>query len=221
MNQTRLTAWLRRVPADTAELVAALQVPDGEAIIFRWPLHVESGKKGARTRVSETDLAREILEVIQADCDEQQIICRYEVRAESVEGKRLAGTTCLQRPKSEGDPSEVKADSSNQGMVAHVLRHQEAFLRMMLGGLANLQAQYHELIRAQGDQIRDLRQREKAATEIILQNREPDPDEIQRAESMQRLTEIAATELIPRAGSFLDAWLARNPPRPPDGGQAP
>lgn len=213
MNVTKLAAWLRKIPSGVIRISATFTGMVEEPV-WTWELHAPKGTKSkdkTQTRLSEQDLASDILEVLRNDTDNRQANCRYRLEALDEDGEVKATFTAKERWEgNHADPVDVDGEASLSGVVTQVLRHNEALLRLYVSSMREIQGGYHELLRIQSHQISDMRAREKALQEMMMEySQHVDSDTVTRSESMTKLTDALVTEVMPRAGAIFDMYASK------------
>lgn len=200
MNVQKLASWLRRQPNSSPSITLVYLAVSGEEPVFTWVMSAISPEVAR----NEANLANDILAAAQEDCENREYQCRYAVRILGDDGAALASTNIKCKPIGSTTPDEV-GDASAAGVVSQCLRHNEAMMRMIIGSQSQLNGQYHEIIRIQAEQIKDMRRREKIAAEILEKgDGEPDPTELIKAEAWAKASESFCEHVMPRVANYMD-----------------
>jgi hypothetical protein len=130
----RIAAWVTRVPAAQAKakrFVLATRGLSDETVVHTW-----DGKR----RDEATQLAEEVVDAAQGDCDGRASDQHYELRL--VDDERTHACTAL-RCKAEEPESVEPADIG--GLVKQMMRHNEVMVRVLVASQEGVQKQLTEV----------------------------------------------------------------------------
>lgn len=196
MNVPRLAKWLSRLPRAQIEKLSLIYLSvQGEEPVRHWRL----ADLPPEIATSEKDLAIDIIEAAQEDCNGREYQSRYSLRAYTEANEQYSAMVIKSRPEGSTDPEGV-GDPSLAGITAQTLRHNEALMRMVVGSMSTIMGAQQQIIEMQARQITNLHQKDQAREESAAD----DPDSIAKAESMIKLTDAVVEHVIPRVAQYLD-----------------
>ena len=193
MSVTRLSAWLNKLTSDVdTYIIVLLPVGDEEEkVIATYPAYSSED-------MQHEQFAAIVLSEIQNDCDNLQVVCRYDVRAlakKSVLGSRTV--KAIPTPEeSLPDPLNISCSpTSGNNAMAQMVRMNEAFLRMLVQSWGMTQKGYKELLVIQQEQIQTLLKREAQLADSVLlelaKQNEIDESEIRNNRALDKLATLA------------------------------
>lgn len=206
MDVARLAKWLSRLPGPQIHHLSLVYLSiSGEEPVRSWVL-AELSPELVR---SERELTVEILEAAQEDCDGREAVSRYSLRAMNEADERHSAKVLKCRPSNSTDPEGI-GDPSAAGIVANVLRHNEALMRVTVGSVSTILDAQQQIIAIQAKQIENLHIKDQAREDAAGSD---DPDARAKSEAMIRLADVIAQEVVPRAARYID-MMPGMPPAP-------
>jgi hypothetical protein len=192
MSVGRLSAWLRSIPREVDTYIIVL-LPIGdeeEKIVATYPAYSEAD-------VPHDQFANQVLAEIQNDCDCNQSVSRYDVRAQSKKTTITSRTVKAIPTPEEQLPDPLGISNSPAGgnnAMSQLVRMNEAALRMLVQSFGTIQKGYKDLLETQRNQIETLLKREAQLADNVLlelaKQADIDESDIRANRAIDKITEL-------------------------------
>lgn len=189
MSVNRLSAWLGNIPRDTEEFVLVhLTGEDTEQVVASYPRYDPS-------KMSHEQFADSVLAEIQSNCDDNECVSRYSIRA-TCKGRTLGSRTIRAVPSAAiPDPLQINSSSiAGNTAIQQLVRMNECALRLLVQSWGSVMTGYKSLLTDQRSEIDSLRKREtELANNILVQiakQAEIDEGEVRQSVAVEKLSNL-------------------------------
>lgn len=199
MSPARLAAWLKQVPRNvetyTITLLPQDEDPAKEKVISTYPAFGSNEK-------THLEFASEVLGEIQSHCDNNNIVCRYEVRA--IAKKEILTSRivrCTPTPTDQilaSDPLDINPNQnpiSANTATQQLVRTIEALLRTNVQSFGMIQNAWKDVLEIQSQQIDALLKREAQLADSVLveiaKQGDLEEHELRKSQAFNKLSDMA------------------------------
>jgi hypothetical protein len=199
----RIRAWLKRAPKNAARVQALLQQLNVSDVVASWET----------AELRDGDGARMIADALQDHCNDLGAPARYSLQICDAKEKVIATKVVRASPsetlddEDEEDSKGKKVDDASiAGVLAQILRHQEAMARMYIGSQGGVLRNMQEMLELQSSQIKELATQLKSASQRVrvaearvdtAADQADNEETIARANAITKVSDALVQHVIP------------------------